>query len=111
MAAIVLCHCGTPAAGEEAVVRPEGPLSANNGDALTPALVAGLGVAPQPDFLVWRELASGALEEVLPEWELAPIALHLVSPPGGPRPARVQALVDFLTRKLAVAPWSAPLRA
>lgn len=94
------------AAGEEVAVRPGGPLSANNGDALTPALLAGLGLALQPDFVVWSEIASGALEAVLEDWELPPIALHLVMPPGGMRPARVQALVDFLAAKLATAPWS-----
>jgi len=37
---------------------------------------------------------------------MAAIALHLVGPPGGLRPARVQALIDFLARQLATAPWS-----
>lgn len=94
------------AAGEEVAVRPAGPLCANNGDALMPALLAGLGIALQPDFVVWRALASGALEEILPEWETEPIALHVVGPPGGLRTARVRALVEFLTRELASAPWN-----
>lgn len=96
----------TNGAGEEVVVRPAGPLRANNGDALTPALVAGLGVALQPDFAVWRELESGALVSILDDWEAPPIALHVVTPPGGMRPARVQALIDFLLQELATAPWS-----
>lgn len=96
----------TNAGGEEVVVRPAGPLRANNSDALTPALLAGLGLAVQPDFSVWRELESGALVSVLDDWEMPPIALHLVTPPGGLRPSRVQALIDFLVRELATAPWS-----
>src|SRR5690606_15561236 len=95
----------TNGAGEEVVVRPAGPLRANNADALTPALLAGLGLALQPDFAVWRELESGALVSVLDDWEPPPIALHLVTPPGGLRPARVQALIAFFVRELATAPW------
>jgi len=39
----------TNAAGEQASVRPAGPLRVNNGEALMPALLAGLGIADLPD--------------------------------------------------------------
>lgn len=88
------------AAGEEIQVRPSGPLRANNADALTPALFAGLGLAVQPDFVIGDAVARGRLEVVMPEWSAPPIALHLVMPPGGPRPARVEAIAEFLAQRL-----------
>ena len=94
--------------GEEAVVAPAGPLRANNGDALRPALLAGLGVAVQPEFLVSEDLAAGRLEAVMPDWSMPPIALNIVTPPGGPRPARVAAVIEFLAGRLAAAPWATP---
>ena len=94
------------ASGEEAVAAPAGPLRANNADALGPALLAGLGVAVQPEFAVWQDVAAGRLEAAMPDWSLPPVALHVVTPPGGPRPARVSATVGFLVDRLAAAPWA-----
>jgi DNA-binding transcriptional LysR family regulator len=87
-------------------VRMEAPLRVNNAEALTPVLLAGLGLALQPEFLVWRELKSGALESVMPEWAAPPIAMHIVTPPQHARPRRVQLLIDYLARSLADAPWA-----
>lgn len=88
------------AAGEEVQLRPTGPLRTNNADALMPALLAGLGLAVQPDFVVGHAIAEGRLQAVMPDWSPPPIALHLVTPPGGPRPARVEALAGFLAQHL-----------
>ena len=87
-------------AGELVQVRPAGPLRANNADALAPALLAGLGLAVQPDFVVGEAIEDGRLEVVMPDWSPPPIALHLVMPPGGPRPARVEVLAAFLAERL-----------
>ena len=82
------------------------PLRVNNAEALAPALHAGLGLALQPEFLVWQDLQSGALETVMDDWQVEPIALHLVTPPGRRRPVRVQALMDYLVEYFAAAPWA-----
>ena len=97
------------AAGEEAVVRVKGPLTATNGDALNCALEAGLGLALQPDFIVWELVRDGRLQVVLPDWSPPRSALNVVTPPGGPRPARVAALLEFLTQRFrtGAAPWTA----
>lgn len=94
--------------GEEAVVTPKGPLRANNADALSPCVRAGLGLAVQPEFVAWRDLAAGTLEAVMGDWSPPPIALNVVTPPGALRPPRVTALIDFLVRRLSNAPWAAP---
>lgn len=83
-----------------------GPLRVNNADVLGPSLCAGLGMALQPEFIVYEELADGRLEAVMTDWAPPPIALHLVSPPGRQRPARVRVLFDFLAERLSKAPWA-----
>ncbi|CAL79790.1 putative transcriptional regulatory protein, LysR family [Bradyrhizobium sp. ORS 278] len=93
----------TNAAGEPASVRPAGQLRVNNGEALLPAVLAGLGIADLPDFIVGDAIASGEVEVVLEGWSQPEGAMHLVMPPGGPRPARVEVLSEFLVKELAKA--------
>lgn len=87
-------------AGAEVAVRPMGQLTSNSGDAMLPALRAGLGIGLLPDFIVGPDLAAGTLEAVLTEWRCPPIALHLMTPPSPLRPARVETLMEFLTERL-----------
>lgn len=86
--------------GTEVSVKPRGPLIANSGEALIPAIVAGLGIARLPGFIIGPALASGAVVEILQDWNPAPVGLHLMTPPSALRPARVEALIAFLAARL-----------
>jgi DNA-binding transcriptional LysR family regulator len=86
---------------KSATVRPSGRLRVNNGDAMMPALIAGTGLGILPEFILREALAAGRLERLLPDWSLPLGAVYWVTPPGGPRPKRVEVLGDFLIEKLA----------
>jgi len=86
--------------GAEVAVRTSGPLAANSGEALLPSLIAGLGIARLPDFITGDALTDGRLVEILPDWRPAPVGLHLLTPPSPLRPARVEALIAFLSERL-----------
>lgn len=83
-----------------------GRMAANNGDALMPAVKAGLGMAVLPEFMIWRDLNDGGLEEVLPPWRLEPLDISLVTPPGSRRPARVMILLDYLADRVRGERWA-----
>jgi DNA-binding transcriptional LysR family regulator len=88
------------AKGEDAVVRPNGRLRANNSDAMLHSLRSGHGIAVVPDFIIDDDLQSGAVVPILPGWHTPPVALHLVTPPGTIRPRRVSVLIEHLAKAL-----------
>ncbi len=93
-----------PTFGETAV-EPSVRLLTDNADMLGPALLAGQGLALQPEFLVWREIREGRLEVAMPDWSPPLLGLYLLTPPSALRPLRVQVLIDHLARSLASPPW------
>lgn len=94
--------------GTEESVRIKPRLRANNAEALSAALEAGEGIALQPDFIAWEPVRAGRLVTVLTSWMPPPLALHAVTPAGGPRAHRTQVLIDFLASKFTAgaAPWT-----
>jgi DNA-binding transcriptional LysR family regulator len=90
--------------GEEEV-EPPIRIWSDNVDMLNAPLIAGHGIALQPEFLIWKELRAGALEVAMPDWTVPPLGLHLLTPPSPRRPLRVQTVIEHLTRELSNPQW------
>ena len=96
--------------GDERVsVRVEPRFTYDNADAIAPALCAGIGIARQPDFIVWKDIASGRLETALDAWMAPESWLHVLTPPGRGAPMKLRAFSDFMHDHFGAgrAPWVA----
>jgi DNA-binding transcriptional LysR family regulator len=76
-------------------------ITVNNVDAYQAACTAGLGIIQVPRSAMRAGLVSGALVEVLPQFQCAPLPVSLVHAYGRAVPRRVRALMDWLGRVLA----------
>lgn len=95
----------TGANGAQVLVTPSGPLRVTNVDALMPTILDGLGIAELPEFIASEHLASGRIVEILPDWTLSSGGLYFVTPTLRNRPAKVEALAEFLTQRLSKPQW------
>lgn len=86
--------------GAEALVEPQGAISADDISFLKKATLAGGGIALLPSFFVPREEQAGKLVRILPEWRLAGSTLHVVYPSARYVPQRVVAFRDYLIKEL-----------
>jgi len=94
------------ASGDTCSITVRGSIRSNSAAAIVPALLAGRGVALQPEFVVRDALMRGELVDVLPDWRIDGVGVNLVTPPTNLRPARVIAFLDYLAEHLAAAPWA-----
>lgn len=77
----------------------------NNGDTCTAVALAHQGLVCQPDFLIYRELQAGRLVEVLPEYHLGEIGIHLLYPSRKHLSVKVRVLAEFLMDAFAEPAW------
>lgn len=77
----------------------------DSGEAIVAATCASLGLALLPNWLVHREVASGALVRLLPGWERGDVPVHAVHASGARPPAKVRACVEALVRHFGRRPY------
>jgi DNA-binding transcriptional LysR family regulator len=73
---------------------------ANNGEALTKATAAGIGITRQPDFIAQPFLDSGEVLEILKKFAIAPLGIYAVLPSNRYIPHRVSVLIEYLSSAL-----------
>lgn len=85
--------------GRVITIHPRARFTADNGEALVPAALAGLGIALLPDFLIEEHVASGALVALMPEYPMPEAGVYVVRPPGGNASCKVRVLIDIMVEK------------
>ncbi|MBD9417361.1 LysR family transcriptional regulator [Pseudomonas sp. PDM16] len=81
-------------------LRVEGRVVCNNILSVRQFTLAGMGLSLQPEPEIRELLARGELLAVLPQWQPAPIGLHLVTPRRDAQPAKVRYAIEALRRSL-----------
>lgn len=82
--------------GNTVTVRPRGRFTADNGEALLAAALAGVGVAVLPDFLIEAHIAVGDLIPLLTDYPAPEAGMFVVRPPGAFPSRKVRVLIDIL---------------
>jgi len=94
--------------GGEVTVRTQSRIRANNGDTCRAAALAHQGIILQPDFLVYEDLRSGTLVELMPEFKGIELGIFAVYPTRKQLPLKVRRLVNFLVEALRTPSWQEP---
>jgi DNA-binding transcriptional LysR family regulator len=82
-----------------------GTLRINDDEALSQAVLGGLGLALLPTFIVGRELQAGRLIEVLPGYVPVERFIYAVHLPNRHLPLKVRAFIDFLLDRFGAEPY------
>ena len=83
-------------------------LSANNGDVLRDAALAGLGITKLPTFLIGPDITAGRLEIVLEDFPPSDLAIYALYAPNRYLAAKSRLFIDFLVERFSPnPPWDA----
>jgi DNA-binding transcriptional LysR family regulator len=82
--------------GKIVTTRPRARMTADNGEAVLAAALAGVGLAALPDFLTGSHVAAGRLIPLLGDYQVPEAGMYVVRPPGAFPSRKVRVLIDIL---------------
>ncbi|MES2070598.1 MAG: LysR family transcriptional regulator [Pseudomonadota bacterium] len=83
----------------------EGPINGNEASVLLHAAIAGAGITIQPTYLATPYLLSGALVQVLPEYQPQEMGIYVVYTSRQHQPLIIRTLIDFLAQRFSEPPY------
>ncbi len=86
--------------GKATSVRVEGRFVLNGAEGATAAAVAGLGILSSGALGMLRELESGQLVRVLPDWQMGTADINVVLPAGRAAKPSARAFAEFVSTEL-----------
>jgi DNA-binding transcriptional LysR family regulator len=92
--------------GERHAVSVHGSLIANDGAFLREAVIAGVGLAMLPEFMVDQELRSGALVALLDAFTLGQFTVFAMFVDQKHLAPKVRAFIDYLAAHFATVSWT-----
>jgi DNA-binding transcriptional LysR family regulator len=81
-------------------VRIDPVLICNDAQAIRDAVLAGVGIGLQGDYMADRLIAAGRLVDLFPDWSMQAFPIHLLWLPGADRTLAVRRLIDYLAEAL-----------
>lgn len=87
--------------GTKRTVRVAGNLQTNSSEVIRASILSGMGIGYSPTWLFDEEIASGEVQRLLPDWEMAAIPMHLVSPRERRHSAKVKAFAAHIAEAFA----------
>jgi DNA-binding transcriptional LysR family regulator len=89
---------------DQTITVGRGPLTSNSVRMTRQAVLAGMGIAFLPRFIVADDIAAKRIVPVLSDYVSARLPLHVMFPKGHYMLAKVKAFVDFLVATMSETP-------
>jgi DNA-binding transcriptional LysR family regulator len=110
--ALLFCSSGKPSpwrfydkSGKLYTVNVSGNFETNNCDALREAILADIGIALRPKWDIWRDIESGRMIALLPEYKPHSFDIKVVYQSRRHLPKKVRIFIDLLIDKFGDVPY------